>query len=179
MAPVEIMGGLVTIDTHGNMNIAGELNVAGRIKSAGLTLKDNQTSDKVASSSTSLLSLQDINGNQVSSVDASGSANFNSIAASQFVVAAGVDATNSAIVNGVITTNATAGKAMVPAGVNEITIKNSKVTDYTLVYVTPTSPTENNVLYIKSKQVGQFVVGFTDAINVDVNFNWWVVQVTQ
>jgi hypothetical protein len=69
--------------------------------------------------------------------------------------------------------------ATLPAGTPEITIKNPKVTDYTLVYVTPTSPTENHVLYIKSKQAGQFVVGFTNPLTTDVNFNWWIVQVTQ
>jgi hypothetical protein len=177
MAPVELMGGLVSIDTHGNMQIAGNLAVAGRINSAGLTLKDNPGLNSESPQSASLLSLQDTNGNQVSSVDASGSANFNSISASQFVIAGGADATNSAVVNGVITTNATAGSAVIPAGVSEITIKNPKVTDYSLVYVTPTSPTQNNVIYVKSKQSGQFVVGFTNAIDADAKFNWWIVQI--
>ena len=177
MAPVEIMGGLISIDTKGNMQIAGNLYVAGRIKSSGLTLKDDPMFNTEASQSASLLSLQDVSGNQVSSVDASGSANFNSIAASQFVVAAGTDATNSAVINGVITTNATAGSATIQGGISEITIKNPKVTDYTLVYVTPTSPTQNNVLYVKSKSAGQFIVGFTNAINTDTNFNWWIVQI--
>jgi hypothetical protein len=171
MAPVEIMGGLVSIDTQGNMQIAGNLAVAGRIESSGLTLKDKETNP------TSLLSLQDTNGAQVAGVDASGSANFNSVAASQFVIAAGADATNSAIVNGAITTNATAGTAQIPAGVSEIVINNSKVTDYTLIYVTPTSSTQNNVLYVKSKEPGHFTVGFTNPINTDTNFNWWIVQV--
>jgi len=93
--------------------------------------------------------------------------------------AGAIDATNSAIINGVITTNATAGSGTIPAGTSEITIKNSNVTDYTLVYVTPTSSTENLVLYVKSKEAGQFVVGFTNPIGIDVNFNWWIVKVAQ
>jgi hypothetical protein len=176
MAPLEIMAGLVTIDTHGNVNIAGDLYVAGRIKSSGLTLTDNQ---KYASDSAKLLTLVDQSGNEVSSVNASGSAQFGSVSTPQLVIV-GADATVSGlIVNGIITTNSTVGQAIIPAGTSEITIKNPKVTDYTLIYVTPTSSTQNNVLYVKSKQTGQFVVGFTNPIDTDTNFNWWIIQITQ
>jgi hypothetical protein len=112
-------------------------------------------------------------------VDASGSAQFNSVSM-QGLTIAGADTTISgSIINGEITTNSTVGKAIVPAGVSEITIKNSKITDYTLVYVTPTSSTNNNVLYVKSKEAGKFVVGFTNPIAIDAEFNWWIIQVAQ
>jgi hypothetical protein len=174
MAPLEIMAGLVTIDTKGNVNIAGDLFVAGRIKSSGLTLTDTQPS---ASDSASLLTLQNSTGNTVSTVNASGSAQFLSVSTPQLVIA-GADATQSGtVVNGVITTNSTVGQAVIPANTTQITIKNPKVTDYTLVYVTPTSSTQNNVLYIKSKQAGQFDVGFATPVNTDVSFNWWIIQV--
>ncbi|QQG41614.1 MAG: hypothetical protein HYV90_05680 [Candidatus Woesebacteria bacterium] len=159
MAPVEIMAGLVRIDTHGNVDIAGNLFVAGEVRS--------KTGFKV----------QDSNSNNVASIDAEGIGNFNSVSATQFVIAAGVDATNSSTINGVITTNATAGSATIASGITEITIKNPKVTDYTLIYVTPTSSTNNNVLYVKSKQIGEFVVGFANPIDVDAMFNWWIVQI--
>jgi len=175
MAPVEIMAGLIKIDTKGNVQITGNLAVAGKIESAGLSLKDNQQS----ASSSALLTLQNSNGNTVSTVDASGSASFSSISTQGLTIAGAVDATNSAVINGVITTNATAGTGIITAGTSEITIKNNSVTDYTLVYVTPTSSTENYVLYVKSKAPGQFVVGFTNPIDIDVNFNWWIVRVSQ
>jgi hypothetical protein len=176
MAPLEIMAGLVTIDTKGNVNIAGDLFVAGRIKSSGLTLTDTQPT---ATDSAKLLTIINQGGQEVSSVNASGSAQFGSVSTPQLVIA-GADATMSGtIVNGVITTNSTIGQAIIPAGVSEITIRNPKVTDYTLVYVTPTSSTANYVLYVKSKQLGQFIVGFTNPIGIDVNFNWWIVQVVQ
>jgi hypothetical protein len=177
MAPLDIMAGLVTIDTHGNVNIAGNLYIAGRIKSSGLTLSaiDNQES----ATGSALLTLENQTGTEVASVNASGSAQFGSVSTPQLVIA-GADATQSGtIINGVITTNSTVGKATIPAGVSEITIKNPKVTDYTLVYVTPTSSTENNVLYVKSKEVGQFMVGFATPIDIDAGFNWWIVQVSQ
>ncbi len=168
LAPVEIMAGLVTIDTHGNVNIAGDLVVAGRIKSSGLTLKGD---------SPELLNLQDSEGQQVAGVNASGSASFHDLTVGGFAVASDASASDSAVINGVITTNATAGKATIPTGVTEITIKNPKVSDYTLVYITPTSPTLNNVLYVKSKEAGQFVVGFTDPTSIDVSFNWWIIEI--
>ena len=83
-----------------------------------------------------------------------------------------MEATSSAVID----TNATAGKATIPAGVSEITINNPNISDYTLVYVTPTSTTENNVLFVKSKEAGKFVVGFTSPIDIDVTFNWWVIE---
>jgi hypothetical protein len=182
MAPVEIMDGLVKIDTAGNVQIAGDLFVAGKIKASGLTLKDNQQSiinnPESASSSANLLSLQNANGDVVSTVNASGSAAFSNLSTQGLTIAGATDATVSGVVvNGVITTNSTIGQAVIPAGTSEITIKDPKVTDYTLVYVTPTSPTDNYVLYVKSKQNGQFVVGFSNPISVDANFNWWIVQV--
>jgi len=177
MAPVEIMNGLVTIDTQGNVNIAGNLFVAGRINSSGLTL--SAINPTTATDSANLLSLKDVNGNEVSSINASGSAAFNDLSTQGLTIAGANNATASAEVNGVINTNATVGTAVIPAHTADITINNPKVTDYTLVYVTPTSTTENYVLYVKSKQDGKFVVGFTNPIDVDVNFNWWIVQVSQ
>jgi hypothetical protein len=179
MAPVEIMGGLITIDTQGNMQIAGNLAVAGRIKSAGLTLKDNPLSNTSASQSESLLTLQDAGGNQVSSVDASGSAQFGSVSVKGLIIGA-PEATESAVlVNGEISTNSTIGKAVIPAGVDQITIRNPKVGDYTLVYVTPTSGTQNYVLYVKEKGAGYFKVGFDRSLDSDVSFNWWIITVSQ
>jgi len=31
-------------------------------------------------------------------------------------------------------------------------------------------------LFVKSKETGKFTVGFTDPINIDVTFNWWVIE---
>jgi len=175
MAPIEMMAGLIKIDTKGNVQISGDLFVAGRITSSGLTLSEINNQES-ATESANLLSLKDANGNEVSSVNASGSAEFNNLATQGLTIAGAINATAGAVINGVITTNATAGSATIPSGISEITIKNPKVTDYTLVYVTPTSTTENYVLYVKSKQAGQFTVGFTNPIDIDVYFNWWIIQ---
>jgi hypothetical protein len=150
MAPVEIMGGLISIDTQGNMRMAGNLYVAGKITTLELNAKI---------------------------INATGSATLNSVTTPELIVAASDATVSGTIIDGVITTNSMIGQATVPAETSEIIIKNPKVTDLTLVYVTPTSPTLNNVLYVKSKENGQFVVGFTNPIDIDVKFNWWIVQV--
>ena len=94
-----------------------------------------------------------------------------------------IDATPSASLeatsSGIIKSNATAGTATIPAGLTELTIENSKIEDSSLIYVTPTSSTKNNGLYVKNKEAGQFVVGFTNPIDVDVAFNWWIIKVSQ
>jgi cytoskeletal protein CcmA (bactofilin family) len=83
MAPVEIMNGLVTIDTKGNVQIAGDLYVAGRIHSSGLTLEPEPTGTDLvngeATESAQLLTLQNNQGSIVASIDASGSAVFTNI----------------------------------------------------------------------------------------------------
>ena len=79
--------------------------------------------------------------------------------------------------SGIIKTNATAGTATITAELSELTIENSKIETSSLVYVTPTSTTNNNVLYVKSKEAGKFVVGFNQALDIDVTFNWWIIEI--
>ncbi|OGY15514.1 MAG: hypothetical protein A3H88_01630 [Candidatus Blackburnbacteria bacterium RIFCSPLOWO2_02_FULL_44_9] len=76
--------------------------------------------------------------------------------------------------------NATAGKAILPAGETIVTIANTNVTDSTLVYVTPNSPTGNQVLYIKNKLAGEsFTVAVDNPLTQDVEFSWWVIELKQ
>jgi cytoskeletal protein CcmA (bactofilin family) len=96
-----------------------------------------------------------------------------------FVVAESVDpaATMSAtIIEGQINSNSTAGKAVLVANTTELKIINPKVKLDSLIYVTPVSSTENKVLYVKSKDTGEFVIGFNEPITTDVEFNWWIIE---
>ena len=160
MAPIELMAGKVRIETNGDVAISGNLYVAGKIESSSLSIKTS------------------LNESDVASIDASGSGTFKSVTTDDLVVASSQTSDVSSIVNGEITTNATVGQAVIPAGVAEITIRNPKVTDYTLVYVTPTSSSSNRVLYVKSKAAGFFSVGFSDPLDTDVSFNWWIVAIS-
>jgi len=80
---------------------------------------------------------------------------------------------------GEITTNATAGTATLPAGLAELKIVNPKLNLNSLIYLTPVSSTQNKVLYVKSKDVGIFTIGFNEAIDTDVEFNWWIIELQQ
>jgi len=79
-------------------------------------------------------------------------------------------------------TNATAGEAILPAGETEIIIKSPFVTEKSLIYLTPTSETQNKVLYVKAKKAtegsepGWFKVGLDHRVNTDIKFNWWIIN---
>jgi hypothetical protein len=171
MAPIEIMAGKIRIDTTGNVEIAGNLNVAGEIKASSLTLKDSGFGN--------LLNLVNSEGKQVATINASGGAQFNNLITDKLVIASSNLDVAEPNIEGEIETNATVGSAVIPEGVEEVKIVNENVNSYTLVYVTPTSTTLNNVLYVKGKGEGYFTVGFNNPLSVDVNFNWWVVDVIE
>jgi hypothetical protein len=105
-----------------------------------------------------------INNETVASIDASGAAEFKEIATdllrinadkeaseSALLIAAGENFENIGIQAPGIKTNATAGEATLPAGEKEIIIYNDKLTDQSLVYLTPTADTGNKILYVKEK----------------------------
>ena len=83
-----------------------------------------------------------------------------------------------------ITTNATAGKAILLAQETEMTIYNQNITKDSLIYITPISNPNNQVLYIKNKkapstssgQVGYFKVAIDNPITYDIKFNWWIIN---
>ncbi|MDZ4225676.1 MAG: hypothetical protein U1C49_02390 [Candidatus Andersenbacteria bacterium] len=95
------------------------------------------------------------------------------------VIASNIDPTatvSAEIIEGQINTNATAGTATLPAGLTELKIINSKVKANSLIYITPISSTQNKVLYVKTKDVGEFTIGFNEAIDTAVEFNWWIIE---
>jgi hypothetical protein len=167
LAPVEIMAGKVKIATNGDVEIDANLNVTGKIEAKELVLGGFGD----------LLTLKDATGSAVTILNASGSAQFKEVTTDKLIIAAADTSTvNQSNSSAVINTNATVGKAVIPAGTADITINNSSVSDNTLIYLTATSSTLNNVLYIKSKEAGKFVVGFTEPVSIDVSFNWWLIQ---
>ena len=75
------------------------------------------------------------------------------------------------------TSSATIGEATLPAGITTVSIETTAVTDQSLIYVTPQSSTNNQVLYVKTKSPGfGFTVNIDAAITKGVKFNWWIVN---
>jgi hypothetical protein len=86
-------------------------------------------------------------------------------------------ATESAqIVEGEINSNSTAGKAILSANTEKVRINNNKVSLNTLIYITPITSTQNKVLFVKEKGEGYFDIGFSDHLDTDVEFNWWIIE---
>lgn len=98
------------------------------------------------------------------------------IETNRLVIASDTPSVTSQIESNQIESNAAAGSARIASGSAEVVIKNSKVSGNSLIYVTPTTPSDNQVLYIKGKQDGNFTVGFDQPIQKGVEFNWWVVD---
>ena len=67
------------------------------------------------------------------------------------------------------------GTAVLPAGESSITVENESVTDESLVFITPTSPT-GNTLYVVDRIPGEFIVGITAPPLEDIRFNWWIIN---
>lgn len=76
-----------------------------------------------------------------------------------------------------VLTNAISGTAKIPSGRDGVTIKNSRITDYTVVYIKPTSQDTDQVLIIKTKGLGFFTAGFNQNSDKDITFNWRLVDV--
>lgn len=66
------------------------------------------------------------------------------------------------------------GNAVIFAGQQEVLIKNVNVNKSSYIYITPTSDTENKVLFIKRKGIGEFSVGLNSSSSLDISFDWWV-----
>ena len=204
LGQINLLAGAMTIDESGDVQISGSLYVAGKTDTNDLKVQNTATVsgslfanlikplDKnltVELTSTATGSgipdskFQILNsGHEVASIDASGSARFKKL------LIASAEATPSAntfgqIVEPQITTNATAGQAVLPAGAEQITIKNQHLTPESLVYITPQSDTQNEVLYVKKKvpssqspAASYFTVAINKPISKDILFNWWLIN---
>ena len=83
---------------------------------------------------------------------------------------------NQVKVTNLTTSNSLSGNNILPAGQAEITIRNSQVTSSSQVYVTITKGGKNQNLQLLSKTNGSFIIGLDNAINEDIEFNWWIIN---
>lgn len=70
-----------------------------------------------------------------------------------------------------------AGAATIPAGSHELYIYYSGISENSLLYITPTSPTQNRTLFVADKKKGSHaVIGLDVAISTPIQFNWWIIN---
>lgn len=73
--------------------------------------------------------------------------------------------------------NSSAGTAVLKAYKREVTIHTPYVNADSLVYITPSTNTGNQVLYLlRQSEDGSFTVGVNQATTRDIQFNWFVVN---
>ncbi len=69
------------------------------------------------------------------------------------------------------------GEAVVKAGETNITIASPAAKGSYKVFVTSTSNTDGDQIFVKEKAEGEFVVALTAISGSDVKFDWWIVRV--
>jgi hypothetical protein len=96
-----------------------------------------------------------------------------------------VDASISAEASATANINNSTGQAEILAGQTEVKIKTARLTENSMIYVTPLTSTNNQVIYVKNKLLNseftdeneaEFTVGFDLPLNKDVQFNWWIIN---
>jgi hypothetical protein len=152
------------------------------------TLKLATESAVLGATTQSKFAILDASNSAVASIDASGSAQFKDLAAQGIVIKQPVAQASDSASLSLAQKNQTAGSAVLSAYTTELTIENNNVSDTGLIYLTPTSDTANQVLYLKSKETcngplalsscqKSFTVGIKNAVTQDINFNYWLVKV--
>lgn len=206
---LSLMANVLVLEQNGNVSLAGNLSVNGNITAKtlsvaeGLSAKYLTLGREATSSATQFggilnypLSIFNSSGNLVAAVDASGSAQFaGNLTAktgsfNNLVIAQGEATPSAGFLSSTLKTNATVGTATLPARQVELKIENLKIGNSSLVYITPTSATQNQVLYIKNKQTcsafsiqhsalsctPSFTVALDKPITTNVSFNWWIIN---
>lgn len=196
---IAFQGGLIRMDTDGNMTVNGNFNLLGEIDAVHGVFSGTLTTPALATDlispvadSNISLSFKDskfniqnsktATGSAVLSIDnkgniqSSGSATFAKL---NFNLVGKAEATSltEAVATG------SAGFATLRAGQPELTIKNRIITPKSLIYITPFGNTDNKVLYLlrqipdSDTEDGSFTIGISGQVpNHDIQFNWLVVN---
>jgi len=158
--PVHLLANLMTLYPDGKVVIDGDLLVTGNLIANNIDTRTATISGTLAIGD--------------SFIDATGSANFNELTTNGIIIAA---ENNTATVSGTATSNSTIGTASIATSSAEIFIANNKINDNTLIYITPISDTNNQVLFVKSKQSGSgFTIAMPQPALTETSFNYWLVQ---
>ncbi len=202
---LNLLAGLMTLTPDGNVTINGDLTVTGiasitdGVKTSQLSPNDftQDLTVKLASESASVLGTTDssefqilnASNSAVASIDASGSAKFSSISTEGLVLKQPQsEASSSAQRQAEIARKQTAGQLTLEAGEVTMEIENDNVEDDSLIYLTATSDTQNQVMYVGEKETCAFAgptcqTSFTVKINqpiaTDIKFNFWIVNVSK
>lgn len=180
------------VDSTGSVVVNGDLYVNGRVLAQSASINNLELGSAPSATTSSalgnLLAVYNENGETVATIDASGSANLASLTTNMITIASAGSATDSsalATLSGTTKSNSTAGNASLQSPSTELVIESPYVTPDSLVYLTPTTNTDNKVLFVKSKESctltsssckPSFTVGIDAPANSDISFNWWIIE---
>ncbi len=198
---LSIMGGLLTVDTDGNLNVSGNAtfgkDVTVRGKLAANIIRPVPDSDLVVqldggqssegNKPGSSLVVKDKSGsqklsiNQLGDILASGSGKFGSIATQALNIVRGAQADTSLTET---VASGSAGWAVIIQNEKERTIVSPYVTRDSLIYITPISDTQGLTPYIArqteedpaSNTKGSFTIQIPTPVTRDIKLNWWIIN---
>jgi site-specific recombinase XerD len=162
---LSIMGGLVYIDTQGNLKTQGDLSVAGKL--AVNVISPLPSSDLIVNnaSGSSVLSI-----NQAGDVIASGSGTFAKLNFSFIQPVLAVSTTE-------VIASSSAGVTSIAPYQSEVTINNALVTSKSVIYITPVgTPSAQTPFLIRQIPQKSFTVGVQSPTNHSLDFNWLIVN---
>jgi hypothetical protein len=192
-ADVSIMGGLVTINTEGNLSVKGNANFAKNVEVNGI-LATNVISPlpgkdlifKLGSENkNNKVKIQNSNNtdvfgvNQLGDLVASGTGTFKNLTTTGFTIIRGAQADTSSTDT---TASGSAGTATITARKTERTIKTPHVKENSLIYISATSDTFGLTPYIARQTVesktskGSFTIQIPQTVERDIKINWWIIN---
>jgi len=183
---IHFLGDTLIIADTGEVTINGNLTLNGHLTAQSATVSGLARLNEVSAGSliTKLLVADDAT---ISGTLATNDllANKISIATDSATIIASGIGSSEASASATISTNATAGTATLPAGATELVVQNNRLTDNSMVYLTPVGSTNNQVIYLKNKFTtptpspstpNTFTVAIDQALSTDVKVNWWIIN---
>ena len=162
---LSIMGGLIYIDTEGNIKVQGDLSITGKL--AVNVISPLPTSDLVINnaSGSSVLSIS-----QTGNIVASGSGTFSKLNFNLIQPVLAVSATE-------VIASSSAGVTNIAPYQSEVTIKNAFVTDKSVIYITPVgTPSAQAPFLMRQTPQESFTVGVQSPTNHSLPFNWLIIN---
>ena len=188
LADFDVMNGAFVIDTNGNVKFSGNVAIAGTLSATTLKpMKGNDltldlahvefkeaTQSATPSATFGNLVVKGTDGTAVAifspdgTASVSGTLSARELTSKKFIVETDQNSINSA-------QKASAGESVIPRGSKEVVIQTDKVSDKSLIFLTPTVATDKT-LSVTHKEQGSFTVEITSSTLTDIAFNWWVIN---
>ena len=192
---LEILAGIMTLNEDGQVRIDGDLSVTGQVAAASISTETIETDENItftgpAADLDSTSNATEAARTPVATISAQGRASFADLIEADSLSVSSEDSTEAELNDaGAIPTTATSGRARLRTGETQLTIENERITEDSLIYITPSGSTGNQVLYVAEQisaaaedvaettdTVASFTVAIDEAIDSDIDFNWWIVN---